>query len=125
MKYLQSNVLLIALICASVLFVRTAGVHLHLCLDGQEAPTAVHWADAGVHEDDEHATGGHADRDLTLGEGIFKAPKTANDLPVAILGALLLMALLSDGMRRLSLLHPPLLHQRYTHLRPPLRGPPC
>lgn len=116
--------LFIALLCVSVLFVRGGGMHLHLCFDGQEAPAKVHWADTGVHDDAEHASESHDDRDVGFGEGIAKTAKSAGDHALAILAAVMLLTLLLVPSvaplhtRRFALPAAP----RY--FLPPLRGPP-
>lgn len=116
--------LFIALLCVSVLFVRAGGMHLHMCLDGQEAPTQVHWADSGMHNDVEHATESHDDRDIDLSEGVAKTSKGTADFSLAVLVAAILLTLLAVPRQA-----PPQLQRIFVpevprFLRPPLRGPP-
>lgn len=117
--------LFIALLCVSVLFVRGGGMHLHLCFDGQEAPAEVHWADTGIHDDAEHASESHDDRDVGFGEGMAKTAKTAVDYSLAILAAAFLLSLILVPSAAP-------LHSRRTlvptaprYFLPPLRGPPA
>lgn len=115
--------LFVALLCASVLFVRGGGMHLHLCLDGKESPTEIHWADAGVHNDAEHTFEPHDDRDVEFGEIAGKLSKTLSDLPLAVVAVLSLLFLLPLAGERLtprSAARP----STARFYRPPLRGPP-
>lgn len=116
--------LFVMLLCLSVFAARTGGMHLHLCLDGQEAPAEVHWADTGIHNDVEHATESHDDRDVDLGDGIAKTFKGSGDFSLAILAAAILLTLVllprqtPPQPQRIWVSRPTRL------LRPPLRGPP-
>ena len=115
--------LFVALLCASVLFVRGGGMHLHLCLDGKESPTEIHWADAGVHNDVEHASEPHNDRDVALGEVAGKLSKTFGDLQFAVVAALSLLFLLPRVSERVTP-RPAARPSAARFYRPPLRGPP-
>lgn len=119
--------LLMVLLCIAILVVRVGGAHLHLCLDGQEAPASVHLADDGLHHDAADATdAGHHDVDLDLGNEDLLAKLTKIDLPgIALLVVVFL--LLSAFHRTRADFPDPLLcgAGRRVHLRPPLRGPPC
>lgn len=124
MSFRRPSLSFIALLCVSVLFVRVGGMHLHLCLDGQEEPTEVHWADSGVHNDADHATTSHEDRDVDMGEGLSKTAKSIADLSLVFLAAILLTSFASSGrwipvpLRRVPISRPA------RSFRPPLRGPP-
>ena len=84
----------VVLLCLALIAMRAAGVHLHLCLDGQEASQQLHWSDAGVHSDDSHTSGDHSDVDLNLSaEGLLKVAKAGFDLPVLLFAVLGLFAL--------------------------------
>jgi len=115
--------LFIALLCVSVLFVRTAGLHLHLCLDGAEAPSQIHWADVGVHNDADHASQPHDDRDVEVGEIVGKTFKGFGDLHIALVAAVILLLVLPPSRERLST-RPSVAWSPARHYRPPLRGPP-
>lgn len=121
---------LLVLACIAVLVMRLGGVHQHLCFDGSEAPSALHFVDGGLHHletaggdlisDDVH----HHDVEVSAADdGVTKLPSL--DLPV--LALLIAVSLLLPPARRSGqrpagpatrLAPPPL------HLRPPSRGPP-
>lgn len=118
--------LLLTLLCVSVLFMRVSGVHMHFCFDGSEAPTTVHMADAGLHDD--HGPPEpiqHADLEVQFDNVLAKGLKLGLDLPALLaalaLGFLLLQsARIVPGGRSVGAFVPlPL-----PFLRPPLRGPP-
>src|SRR5262245_23407994 len=70
----------------AALFLRVAGVHLHLCYDGQEPPASLHVVDAGLHDDHDTGPAEHRDIDVQLESGFLKSWKLGVDLP-AILDA--------------------------------------
>lgn len=122
--------LLLVLACIAVLVMRLGGVHQHLCFDGSEAPSALHFVDGGLHHvetasgnlisDDVH----HHDVEVSAADdGVTKLPSL--DLPV--LALLIAIGMLLPPARR-SGLRPArlvtLLAPSRAHLRPPLRGPP-
>ena len=106
---------------------RLSGAHLHLCFDGSEPPSTVHYQ---AHMDLEHnlpgASAAHEDMDIPLvGELFRKASKSGFDLPVFLVGLWILWALfvaeklLTPAFRRLFV------HSSSPRaLLPPLRGPP-
>lgn len=119
--------------CVAFLAMRVGGLHLHLCLDGSEVPSAVHFADSGLHHGDAgsegHAVGGqlelhHDDIEVNLASDVT-AKLAALDLPV-IVGALFIAFALLPWLRT------PVprgfldgrVPRKSLHLRPPLRGPP-
>ncbi len=103
---------------------RAGGMHLHLCLDGQESATEVHWADAGVHNDEEHVSQTHDDRDLNFGEVVGKTTKGFGDLPLAVLAAVLLLFLIPVSRERTSRREEVVVPLGPSFFLPPLRGPP-
>ncbi|WP_428383415.1 hypothetical protein [Nevskia ramosa] len=122
--------LLLVLACIAVLVMRLGGVHQHLCFDGSEAPSALHFVDGGLHHietaggdlisDDVH----HHDVEVSAADdGVTQLPSL--DLPVL---ALLIAVSLLLPLARRSGLRPARLVARPSpspqHLRPPLRGPP-
>jgi hypothetical protein len=127
-RRLRFNPVLLWTVVLAVLAVRLADTHLHLCFDGQEAPTTVHSADASVHHDEQHDEGEtHADQDIDPFVGTpVKSDEDPQPLFALIVGTLLTIDLLApdhsvpsfDAETPLAS-HPPL------HLRPPLRGPPA
>ena len=105
--------------------VRSADAHVHMCLDGQESPAALHVADGGVH----HAGGanaeqGHNDKDVKYAvDGTLKKADSGDAWVIATVWSLAFLLpprtaeLPSD--REAS---PPACNPFF--LRPPLRGPP-
>ena len=125
---LRFNPLLLWTVVLAVLAVRMADTHLHLCFDGQEAPTSVHIADASVHHDEEHDDGPtHADKDINPFIGtIVKSDDDTQPLFALIVSSLLTIDLLSPdhGTPPLARETPLAAHPPF-YLRPPLRGPPA
>lgn len=104
---------------------RFAGVHLHMCFDGQEAPAAVHMADGAVHHDEHHATSSHNDRDIDLFDAALLKKVADTDVLIPLFFAALLFLLRPSPYRmwprwavRVVPADDPL------RLKPPLRGPP-
>jgi hypothetical protein len=78
--------------CVTVLVMRAAGAHMHVCLDGQEPPQSLHWGDSGVHVDADHTAGSHADVEIALlDEALAKNLASGWDMPVLPATALLLL----------------------------------
>lgn len=111
----------------ALLVVRMGDAHLHLCLDGQEPRSAFHVADRGPHH---HGSSGaeteHLDTDVSLtARMLSKIAKMDFDLPLFVVGALLLWALFALSARApVAISRPTLATAAPAFLRPPLRGPP-
>lgn len=132
--------LLIALVaCFALLAARVNGTHLHLCLDGQEAPAEIHLGDAVSHDDHpspvhesthvEHHSAllnvpTHDDVDIDItADSLSKLPKL--DWPVMALLVILLFSLSGLGSAGFLPRHrAPDRSSFHIYLRPPLRGPP-
>lgn len=116
----------VALLCSLLLVLRIGEAHLHMCLDGQESPVALHFVDVGFeHPFDEGAE--HNDTNVSMGAGDLAKLKLSSlelDLPVALL--LVLAVLLAGVVTRSP--HPRKASTAFVRsiswLRPPLRGPP-
>lgn len=119
--------LILATMCLSLLVVRVAGVHLHLCFDGSEPPLSYHVADSGIHHADGHEAGErHSDRDIPVaGDVVAKKPTHDQDATLLCVVLALVLFLLTPARKlRPDATHPPALRSFFTWLRPPLRGPP-
>jgi len=119
--------LLIATLCVAVVALRVAGLHVHLCMDGSEAPLSIHVADSGVHHLDEADAGkAHADFDMAIASDVVvKKPFGDFDLSLLVaFCALLLFVLARLGGRPFFPPFPICATSARAHLRPPLRGPP-
>jgi len=122
----RSGRLLLWTIVLAVLTVRASDTHLHLCFDGQEPPTSVHFADASIHNDDDHDDENHADKDLDPLVGVLLKSGDADPelaLPVSVVALVLLLPLQRDVLP-IDFDPVPLAAGPPSHLRPPLRGPP-
>jgi hypothetical protein len=123
----RSARLLLWVVALAVLTVRASDTHLHLCFDGQEPPTTLHFADASVHHDENHDGETHADRDFDPFVGLLlKSGNTDSDvaLPLGVVALVVLLPPVSDTVPAASdppsaATDPPF------YLRPPLRGPPA
>lgn len=127
-RRLRSNPVLLWTLLLAVLAVRIGDTHLHLCFDGLEPATSIHFADASVHHDDEHhESETHADQDVNPFVGtLVKSDDDSRPVFAYIVGVLLIIqpvlepsALGPIDPAPLSDTSPPF------HLRPPLRGPPA
>lgn len=112
--------MLVLLLGLALLLTRVVGTHLHFCLDGQEAPVAVHIADGEIHHD------GHQGDDVEIDDASaaksWQQSLTASFLFVAIVLLWLPAAPRSILPRAVVAILP---QRRLPHvLRPPLRGPP-
>jgi hypothetical protein len=114
--------LLLMLMCVLAVGLRVSGAHVHLCLDGGEAPSALHLQPEG---DLHHAEGTHNDIDVSLaGHPLFKKGGAGLD-PLFIIA--FVHGLVAPPMERIApswrqLNAPVALPSPF--LRPPLRGPP-
>lgn len=127
-RRLRINPLLLWTVVLAVLAVRLTDTHLHLCFDGQEAPTSVHLADASVHHDEDHDGGtGHADKDVDPFVGtLVKSDDDSQPLFALLVSTLLTIELLApDHAVPAFDLETPLATNPPFYLRPPLRGPPA
>jgi len=130
---IRSRVLLRALmmlVAIAVAAMPASGAHLHLCLDGGEAPASIHLAEDGPHHSEsgtDAAPDTHNDKDLQLAApAIAKKADGASDSPtVMAVGFVLffrmpvseptLLSRASDDIVVVPSVHP---------ILPPLRGPP-
>jgi hypothetical protein len=115
----------IAMLCVAMVALRVAGLHVHMCMDGSEAPLDIHVADTGVHHHDEPDTG-HEDLEMAIApDAVLKKP--FGDFALTLLAAFgaLLLFVLARPRERFSFPPVPVrAASARTHLRPPLRGPP-
>lgn len=118
------RLLLTLFLCIALLVVRVGGVHLHLCLDGQEPASAVHvGGDTLVHD---HAQSGpaHQDYDVDLiSNPLGKFAKVDFSLFALVIAVTLLLL---TGRRTEPVLQQVFL-RAFTppaRLRPPSCGPP-
>jgi hypothetical protein len=115
---------LIALLLAALLTVRGGGAHLHLCFDGSEPPSSLHFEDAGHHEE-HHVDQVHDDLDLDLvSDAATKFGKLSLDLYLLLFaGLFFLLPRMGFLLRRGP--EPPVRASDPLLLLPPPRGPPA
>jgi hypothetical protein len=117
---------LLTLIALAVVAMPASGVHLHLCFDGAEAPSAMHFAEDGNshNEPGTHAT--HSDTDLELGApAVAKKVDNSLDLPTLMVMAGLLFRLPAPAPAVLPETDDATIVVASTYrLLPPLRAPP-
>lgn len=103
--------------------VRLGDAHLHVCLDGQEAPVTIHTSDGSIHHDTYHDDEQHQDLDIqSLDTALLKAGLDTDAFVLAIAFALVDLIQQPVLTIREALTLPSL--KPLAHLRPPLRGPP-
>lgn len=117
---------LVAIICLAVLGVRIGGVHLHLCFDGNEPPSAVHVLD-GVHHSD-GSDSSHEDEDVAGAADVgAKAEHSAGLLLIGLLATFAVLFLIPTipicKKWHINRVTPNL--TAFFFLHPPLRGPPA
>jgi hypothetical protein len=112
-------------IVALVMFgVRLSGVHLHLCLDGQEPSASLHLEHDDGHDEYHHLQASHQDQDVDLLTDVFVKKAELGDIDV-LAGSARLLALLPLADRLGPELLTTLLPTGPPHyILPPLRGPP-
>jgi hypothetical protein len=123
----RSAHLLLWVVAIAVLAVRASDTHLHLCFDGQEPPTTLHFADASVHDDEHHDEGNHDDQDFDPFIGVLlKNSGSDSDvaLPLGVAALVLLLPPVTDTLPPTSDTLPSAVDPPF-YLRPPLRGPPA
>lgn len=115
----------IALLALASFAVPAFGAHLHLCLDGSEAPTSVHVAEVGgLHSQSEG--NGHHDIDVRLGletlaKKVGSAPDALKLLPTA---PILFVRPLSIAIGFVRAPPTPKVRSVHCRIAPPPRGPP-
>lgn len=115
------------LLALMLAIVRIADAHAHLCADGKEPPTSIHFGDGGAHPCDDGQTNDHAgDKNVQLGADVVlkKAPFLEHPwMPAFVAFAFDFTAPRSNE----TILNEPLTIRvaAAAHLRPPLRGPPA
>ena len=113
----------VLLVLLALIGVRTSDAHLHMCLDGQEAPVTVHVADASLHHDADHEGQEHDDRDVDpVDAALLKAEADVDLLVYAVTSFVIAFSPLAVHEPSAELALPNLTSPLY--LRPPSRGPP-
>ena len=115
----------IALLALASFAVPAIGAHLHLCLDGAEAPTSVHVAEVGGHHSQSDSSGHHdvdvgLDREA-LAKKVGSAPDALKVLPTAPLLFVRPLAIAIDLSRATP---SPIVRSVHYRIAPPPRGPP-
>lgn len=120
----QYRLLITFFLCIALLAVRFGGAHLHLCLDGQEAVSAVHIGDDSLDHNQAESGPVHQDYDVDLiSNPVGKFAKT--DFSLLALFFVVTLLLLT-GRRVEPLPRQPVLRgfNQPARLRPPPCGPP-
>jgi hypothetical protein len=125
MRSSHSLRLCVWIIALAMFGVRLGGIHLHLCLDGQEPPASLHIEHEEGHADYHHSEGSHQDQDVDLlAQGVSK--KADPDKLDLFVGAFSVAAILSVQQQispeRLTSIQPT---GPPRFVLPPLRAPPA
>lgn len=126
---------LLTLVALAVIAMPASGVHLHLCFDGAEAPSTMHFGEDGNGHSDhadhsDHAEPGthaaHTDTDVELGApAVAKKVGNSFDLPALIAVAGLLFRLPAPAPAVLPETDDATIVVASTYrILPPLRAPP-
>jgi hypothetical protein len=111
--------------CCAVLLARVGEAHIHLCLDGTEAPAAVHLFDASVHHEKDGSSGKHVDSDVAASDdAVAKSAFTLAPFPVQFVSALVFLLPVEPLQRSSISVQPTPKPTDSFNFRPPLRGPP-
>ncbi len=113
-----------SLLSGVLLLLQVAGVHLHLCFDGQEPPVTVHLLDSGPNHVPGTTASDHQDRDVDRGSASFIKKALADyDSPPIAYAAFASSAVLPQLRIPQTRWSRSPVHD-VTRLLPPLRGPP-
>lgn len=115
----------IALLALASFAVPALGAHLHLCLDGSEAPTSVHVAEVGgLHSQAEDSA--HHDVDVGLDREALakKGGATLDALKVLPTAPLLFVRPLAVAIDLSRTTPSPIVRSVHYRIAPPPRGPP-
>jgi hypothetical protein len=118
--------LILWVLAVALLPVRMANAHLHLCLDGKEAPISVHVEDVPGHQDDADLSVGHHDHDVDVSGSMSVTKSASFALDNPIISAFVLAILLpieSSRIVRADVAEPYSSVAFVVH--PPSRGPPA
>ena len=117
--------LVLALVCATLVALRIAGAHLHLCFDGSEPPVALHVGESGGHHGEELAGFTHSDRDVNV-SGDYLSKKLGATVDLGALCLVLALLLFIIQLRTSPPIYrlPRVARRALTHGLPPPRGPP-
>ncbi|HEU4602332.1 MAG TPA: hypothetical protein VFS24_10205 [Steroidobacteraceae bacterium] len=118
--------LILWVLAVALLPVRMANAHLHLCLDGQEAPISVHVEDVPGHQDDADFKAGHHDHDVDVSGSMTVTKSASFALDNPIISAYVLAIVLPVEAPRVFSADVAEIHFSVPFtLRPPSRGPPA
>lgn len=129
MRRLSTFGMVLWLLAIALLPVRMANAHLHLCMDGQQPPVALHVHDVATHDGSQpHADDNHNDRDVNLSATTTVAKSSLVD--DGLLPALLHVYVLATLLPPPSAVAPadvsvPSFHSAPLDGPPPARGPPA
>ena len=118
----RSKLAAVLLLCVALLSFRTLADHLHFCFDGTEPLMSIHGDDGEIHHVGAVFDVAHDDLDLDLMSALFKSG--VNLLPIALLGALLVLLLPLTRVQWSAFPASLIPDSRFRFLRPPMRGPP-
>ena len=118
---------LLWLACVALLVARIGGAHLHVCLDGAEAPVSFHTNMLEPYSDHDRSAQFSSDWDLNLlGDVVAKKVDNGIDTLMPLLGIALLLTL--PLTNSILIPHPrqrPISLSSVRRFRPPLRAPPA
>jgi hypothetical protein len=109
----------------ALFIVRVADAHAHLCFDGKEPPTAIHFGCGGTHACETDKSAGHTgDKDVQVSANLLVKKSVSADSWMPAFGGSIFQYVtpLPDG--RISAGAAVVRLPDAGYLRPPLRGPP-
>jgi hypothetical protein len=111
---------------ALLIVVRTSDAHVHLCFDGQEPPSSLHFEDTPGHHQAEDSQAAHQDQDVdAVNPALVKKAAQAADIgPLPVVAVVLMLLPPDRGVERAITQRDPAPKLPYLFL-PLLRGPPA
>lgn len=109
----------------TLLIVRVADAHAHLCYDGKEPPATIHFGCGGPHPCETDKSGHTGDKDVQVSADILVKKSVSADywMPAFLASIFQYIAPLPD--ERISVEATIVRPTDPSYLRPPLRGPPA
>jgi hypothetical protein len=109
-----------------LLIVRMADAHAHLCYDGKEPPSSIHWACGGAHPcETDKSTVHTGDKDVQVSADLLVKKSVSADSWMPAFLASIFQYIAPRSVERIAVEATIVRPTEPAYLRPPLRGPPA